>query len=738
MPGEGYRCRQNFTTENAESADVLLSLLTAESGPGDVELRRSETAATATRSPAPNPLLALASSPYVKLRPAHASFPMNSKNGISLDNAAVAALPKHLLQFAVDQRYDDYTPVDHAVWRFIMRQNMFFLKEYAHKVYFQGLLETGISFERIPRISEMNDILGKIGWGAVAVDGFIPPAAFMEFQAYKVLVIACDMRQIHHIEYTPAPDIVHEAAGHAPIIVDQEYSRLPAALRRSGREGDAVEKRFRTLRSDPASLDFEGAAELRIPQSWPRPTKLVEERQKNLGEPSEMALLSRLHWWTVEYGLIGTLEAPKIYGAGLLSSIGESVSCLEPHVKKLRYSVDAAETAFDITTKQPQLFVCRDFKHLTDVLEEFARPDGLPRRRPGRHQQSDRLPEHDHLRIFLRPAGQRHVYRSADRRQKAAHLPPHHRPDRARLCKTNNSPGTAAIITRKVSVRPSDAGKKPSSARANPPGSNSRAASRLKAQSRNFCATTAQLQLITFKDCTAKLGDRVLFDPSWGTYDMAVGDRITSVFNGAADKDSYNQVALVPKDRTIKVPSDAKRKKLESLYQQVRDIRERKVGYERLGEIWETQQAEHRRRLAPLHGDFRNPRRRRRAKRAQAKARHLPEREKTNRQRQSHAHRMGLPPGHLSQSRTRDRALNKPIMFSLGRIPPGTGRETEDKDLCRDRFQTDCCLHERKTFFMFFIDAVLFLIGIVPPACGVGSKSIQLRALTLDYTPCPW
>src|SRR5947208_13861082 len=85
-----------------------------------------------------------------------------------------------------------------------------------------------------------------------------------------------------------------------------------------------------------------------------------------------MALLSRLHWWTVEYGLIGTMENPKIYGAGLLSSIGESVSCLEPHVKKIPYSIDAQNVPFDITTKQPQLFVCHDFKHLRDVLEEFA------------------------------------------------------------------------------------------------------------------------------------------------------------------------------------------------------------------------------------------------------------------------------------------------------------------------------------------------------------------------------
>jgi len=99
--------------------------------------------------------------------------------------------------------------------------------------------------------------------------------------------------------------------------------------------------------------------------------------------------------------------------------------------------------------------------------------------------------------------------------------------------------------------------------------------------------------LITFSNCTAKYGDRVLFDPDWGTYDMAVGERISSVFNGAADKDAYNQVALVPKERTIKVPSDAKRKRLENLYAQVRKIRESKTGYERLGEIWETQQAEH-------------------------------------------------------------------------------------------------------------------------------------------------
>jgi len=102
-----------------------------------------------------------------------------------------------------------------------------------------------------------------------------------------------------------------------------------------------------------------------------------------------------------------------------------------------------------------------------------------------------------------------------------------------------------------------------------------------------------KLLLITLSSCRVKYGDRLLFDPDWGMYDMAVGERISSVFNGAADNDAYSQVALVPKERTIKVPSDAKRKKLENLYAQVRKIRERKTGYDRLGEIWETQQVEH-------------------------------------------------------------------------------------------------------------------------------------------------
>jgi phenylalanine-4-hydroxylase len=515
---------------------------------------------------------------------------MNDKPGIPMNNAAVRSLPKHLLQFAVDQRYDEYTPVDHAVWRFIMRQNIFFLKEYAHKVYFQGLLETGISFERIPRIEEMNDILGKIGWGAVAVDGFIPPAAFMEFQAYKVLVIACDMRQIHHIEYTPAPDIVHEAAGHAPIIVDREYSNY---LQRFGEVG---------AKAMQSRKDFELYEAIRhlsilkeLPNSDPKEveeaTREVEHRQKNLGEPSEMALLSRLHWWTVEYGLIGTLENPKIYGAGLLSSIGESVSCLEAKVKKIPYSIAAKDQPFDITTRQPQLFVCRDFQHLADVVEEFAsamayRVGGLEGinkaiecNRVATCEYSSGLQvtgvfteviTSDNDPIYLRTAGQSALAfanKQLEGQGKVRHPEGFGSPiGKWKYGELHQGKKTKLEFESGVTV---------------------------EGKIEQILERHGKPILVTFSNCTVRYGDRILFDPAWGEYDMAIGGRIVSVFNGAADKDAFLEVALVPKERTIKAPSDAKRKKLENLYQQVRAIRQGKIGYERLGEIWETQQAQH-------------------------------------------------------------------------------------------------------------------------------------------------
>lgn len=287
-------------------------------------------------------------------------------------NEVTRRLPKHLLQFVVDQPYNEYTPVDQAVWRYVMRQNYHHLRKVAHESYVQGLQLAGVEIENIPTMYGMNRILQRIGWAAVAVDGFIPPGAFMEFTKYNVLVIAADIRTLEHIEYTPAPDIIHESAGHAPILAIPEFAAYLKKIGEAGSKAFSSKKdvelyeairHLSIIKEDPITKE----------EDIKEAESAIEKLQNNMGLPSEMALIRNLHWWTVEYGLIGTPDNYKLYGAGLLSSIGEGVSCLSDHVKKLPYTLEAMHCNYDITKPQPQLFVTPDFAHLNVVLEEFKK-----------------------------------------------------------------------------------------------------------------------------------------------------------------------------------------------------------------------------------------------------------------------------------------------------------------------------------------------------------------------------
>ncbi len=286
-------------------------------------------------------------------------------------------IPAHLSPFIVEQPYGDYTAIDQAVWRYVMRQNVAFHGDHAHPIYCEGLRAAGIGVEEIPRISTMNEALSHFGWRAVAVDGFIPPAAFMDFQARGILPIACDMRSLAHVSYTPAPDIIHESAGHAPILCDPAFTAFVKTLCELGSqalstpEDDALYEAIRLL-----SIVKE------TPSSTPEEVLAAEERlkacQAAIGTVSHANMVSRLYWWTVEYGLIGDLANPRIYGAGLLSSVGESQRVFTDAVAKVPFDLDACiSTSYDITSYQPQLFVCESFDQLTKAVHVLAERMGI-------------------------------------------------------------------------------------------------------------------------------------------------------------------------------------------------------------------------------------------------------------------------------------------------------------------------------------------------------------------------
>lgn len=502
-------------------------------------------------------------------------------------NPIINRLPKHLRQFIKPQNYEDYTSIDQAVWRYVMRKNVDFLSKVAHKSYLEGLQKTGISIETIPNMYGMNRILKDIGWAAVAVDGFIPPNAFMEFQAYNVLVIASDIRQLEHIDYTPAPDIIHEGAGHAPIIANPEYAEY---LRRFGEIG------CKAISSAKDYELYEAVRHLSIIKEAPNSSekniesaeKKVEKLQQHMGEPSEMALIRNLHWWTVEYGLIGTIDQPKIYGAGLLSSIGESAWCMTDKVKKIPYSIETTFKDFDITKPQPQLYITPDFAHLSLILEEFANTMAL--RKGGlsgieKLIQSNALGtielstgiqisgvfskviENNGKPIYVQTTGKTAL--SYREKELIGHGVEHHKDGFGspigklkgiNLAIEDMSPRdlSAYHIYEECNVTLEFEG-------------GITVTGEIITGKRNL---QGKIILVSFKNCTVSHYNTILFESDMGVYDMAVGKEVVSAFSGPADLNSFDLITHKPSTQTIHIKKTAKRIQLEALYQQIRDYRE--------------------------------------------------------------------------------------------------------------------------------------------------------------------
>lgn len=508
-------------------------------------------------------------------------------------NPLVDRLPPHLKQFIKPQNYELYTYQDQAVWRHVMRKNVEFLSQVAHGSYLAGLKKTGISIDYIPSMYGMNRILKEIGWAAVAVDGFIPPAAFMEFQAYKILVIAADIRKLDNIEYTPAPDIIHEAAGHAPIIASPDYAEY---LRRFGEIGSkaissahdhemyeavrkiSILKEVRSEKKD-AKLDKEiAAAEAEI-----------ERLQNKKVTPSEMSLVRNLHWWTVEYGLVGTLESPKLYGAGLLSSIGESKSCLEPEVEKRPYSIDAAYQDFDITRKQPHLYVTPNFAHLSEVLEEFANTMAV---RKGGHRGLQKLINSKSLGtieistglqvsgIFTRMITNDDndvVYFETSGPSALAYR----EKELIGHGTATHKQGFLSPLGKLKGINLAIEDMGPRDLQAYNFYDNERIEftyeSGIKVEGLNVTGqrnVNGKLMLIQFIDCTVSYKDEILFSPADGMLNLAVGKEITSAYAGPADYYSFDQVYHESDVKTIKSIFTKEQIAIQKLYEKVRHFRE--------------------------------------------------------------------------------------------------------------------------------------------------------------------
>lgn len=505
-------------------------------------------------------------------------------------------LPTHLRRYIVNQEDRSYTPVDQAVWRFALRQLRAYLSVHAHESYVPGLKETGIDIESIPRIEDISAKLSRFGWQALPVSGFIPPAAFMELQALNILPIASDIRSLDHLLYTPAPDIIHEAAGHAPILAHPEFAQY---LR------NYAQVAKKALISSEDMAIYQAIRNLSDIKENPSSTaEDIQQAEQELSRAntaashvSEATWLSRMNWWTAEYGLIGDLKDPKILGAGLLSSVGEARLCLNEKVKKLPLTIDCIEYTYDITEPQPQLFVTPDFDTLNTVLEELAEKmafriggtEGVRRAIQAATVNTVELNSGVQIsgkceEVLTTKEGEVAYLRFAGPSQLCVHdkeMPGHGVDYHA------HGFGTPVGFLREF---PDRCPSMLSDSNWEKLGAAPRAQVRLEFSSgvkitgefNGRLEQSGRTVLLSLTNAHAELNGRVLFEPSWGTFDVAIGSKVTSVFGGPADRTAFGETDDFVASR-VPAPKFSKQElRRHELYAKVRELREKKTSGEAL------------------------------------------------------------------------------------------------------------------------------------------------------------
>lgn len=232
--------------------------------------------------------------------------------------------------FYCTQLYDRYSAADHEVWATLVSRRMETLERQASEVFLDGVRRLGLDKDHVPKVSYVNSRLAELtGWQSRPVPGYLPAKAFFACLARRQFPTTVVIRPKEKLEYLPEPDIFHDVFGHVP------------------------------LHCDPVFAEFL--------QTYGKAALLCED-------PYHVERLARLFWFTVEFGLIREHGEVKLYGSGLISSLGESFHALEsPDVDRRPFRMDrVCDTPFEIDHYQPVLYVLESFEQLRDSMNDYA------------------------------------------------------------------------------------------------------------------------------------------------------------------------------------------------------------------------------------------------------------------------------------------------------------------------------------------------------------------------------
>jgi phenylalanine-4-hydroxylase len=234
----------------------------------------------------------------------------------------------------VEQPWASYTSTEHGVWATLFKRQREILVGRASDEFLQTQEAMGMSPDRIPKFDDLNAMLRKAtGWELVGVEGLLPELTFFEHLANRRFPVTWWIRKPEQLDYLSEPDLFHDLFGHVPLLMNPVFADYMQAYGRGGVKAHAI-----------------GA--------------------------DALVNLTRLYWYTVEFGLIRQADGLRIYGSGIVSSKGESIHCLEsPAPNRIGFDLERImRTRYRIDTYQKTYFVIDSYEQLM----EATGPDFTP------------------------------------------------------------------------------------------------------------------------------------------------------------------------------------------------------------------------------------------------------------------------------------------------------------------------------------------------------------------------
>ncbi len=227
------------------------------------------------------------------------------------------------------QVYSNYNKEDQVVWETLFNRQMELLRPIVSNQYLKALQMVGFKSDKIPNFIDVNMVLHNItGWSLEVVPNISAQKEFFTFLSKRKFTATCWLRTMKQLDYLEEPDMFHDVFGHVPLLLNHNYVNF-----------------------------FKGISEIAL---------------KHIDNLKAIELLGKVYWFTIEFGLINEDNCVKIYGAGIISSKGETENCMLSTAKKIAFDIQTIfDTNFRTDIFQDCYFVIDSFEQLYNSLTDI-------------------------------------------------------------------------------------------------------------------------------------------------------------------------------------------------------------------------------------------------------------------------------------------------------------------------------------------------------------------------------